>query len=1002
MFLSKSNIGARLLSCLILLGTAFSLCGFVANSAATASVLLRSALGPEWQFTNGPEFPGASGNFTIDQQVLRNDQATGVLTADFSAGGNYVGIRCQSLEANTQKMSVDVLSNARLLGVLIHDASGEMHFFELPLSGDASVWQTVTLDFTDSKLKPKASAGGDNDGKIQVPVRDLMFRVSPQSDRLKTITRLGNLQFGTAESSVSTSRVVQADAPGAFFFETEPLRFKLSAVFPKMRYQVTSWRGELLISSELPEGAESFLLPQLKRGFYELKLVADGVEITGSRSFAVVVDPATRKKGLSHPYSMDVAAIFIPSVKGLDGYRLFAELIRRAGAEVIRDRIGWHEVELTKGAFTFGPFDEYQKVLAEFGIKSSVTNHTAPRWAQADDKATLPNNPLDVYQFMRKLAERYGEQVVWEFWNEQDLIFFSHEPAWDFATMMKAAYLGIKAATPGQAVLPGAFCAPIDSGYNRTAMASGLSSYFDIFNNHIYDPLHKYPELVTALNSFLSDYGIPNMPIWITENGTRSEGPARIETRRPGYKEHSNEQEMIQTEFVVKSQILLQSLGVSRNFTFVLPPYFEGDGAKSWGLVREDYTAKPALAAFATLTAELGGARYLGEVSLPKGLRGFVFLQEDGTQSLIYWSESELDLDDDHKYGWSPEKPFLLNFTLAAKQPARLVDVFGTVQVLIPKSGLLELSANRYPQYLHGLNDLRIAKAAPLSRVAGARAVPLEKSIVMQLVLAKSERLQYDSFQRDALWINKKLEANDLLLRVWNLGEKKQRGRVELLQGAIAGTLPESMEIEAFGYKDIYFSLPSTAKRLTETYLIGGRFNQLPISPLAFPVIRRDRIVPGESKALLNAKNPNAWSKNSSAEELIIRKGEGEGAVRFDATFAAGIDRWIYPAITVPTPEKTLKDAIAIEFEIKSEQSAHTRVVMFTDEDTPKKQNTYVSFDFTVGEWTKCSVGIPNGIKKISSLQIGLNPGTLKASYQLRNISIRYGAFQPGGAFGNK
>ena len=53
----------------------------------------------------------------------------------------------------------------------------------------------------------------------------------------------------------------------------------------------------------------------------------------------------------------------------------------------------------------------------------------------------------------------------------------------------------------------------------------------------------------------------------------------------------------------------------------IVDAYNEQGGLKDWGVLRRDFSAKPAFAAFATLTDQLGDAQYLGQLDCGSGIR---------------------------------------------------------------------------------------------------------------------------------------------------------------------------------------------------------------------------------------------------------------------------------------------------------------------------------------------------------------------------------------------
>ena len=219
---------------------------------------------------------------------------------------------------------------------------------------------------------------------------------------------------------------------------------------------------------------------------------------------------------------------------------------------------------------------------------------------------------------------------------------------------------------------------------------------FFIFNIHTYARPQECPELLERIRAHLARHNVSDRPIWFTENGSSMEGNGQLDSYMTGLKVHSPEQEMIVAEFLPKMMIVLQSLGVDRDFFFVLSPYNERNGYKDWGLMRRDYTVKPGFAVFATLTDKLGSAQYEGTRKLGEGIRGFVYREPTGRKSLVFWSESEIDTE-----GGIPvinlKDAKAREFTLNLTGTFEGVDAFGTPFTAASKEGTLKLTATRMP-----------------------------------------------------------------------------------------------------------------------------------------------------------------------------------------------------------------------------------------------------------------------------------------------------------------
>ena len=100
----------------------------------------------------------------------------------------------------------------------------------------------------------------------------------------------------------------------------------------------------------------------------------------------------------------------------------------------------------------------------------------------------FPEDILTAYHFTKKAAEQFKNEIqVWEAWNEPELLGFNKEAPWEYASMMKAAYLGFKAGAPDHPVTNGSYCLdPAANEFAYAAFRNDLADYADIFNFHNY------------------------------------------------------------------------------------------------------------------------------------------------------------------------------------------------------------------------------------------------------------------------------------------------------------------------------------------------------------------------------------------------------------------------------------------------------------------------------------------------------------------------------------
>lgn len=833
-------------------------------------------------------------------------------------------------------------------------------------------WQRVVIDLDAANIdRSKAEA--------------LRIGANPGSPAMTFFLRKVEFLETPPTAGRSVTELVEAAAPAALFLDGRKPEFTVRDVSPGLAFEVFDRHDRVVASGPVPETGRLALAP-LPRGYYWLALSAPGREFRGARSFAVIPDPAGRRRSPASPYSMDIALSVI--VTDTASYKLgdrekemrfFIELARLAGVEFARERVNQKWAENTPGVYDWKLYNLSPRLFAEARIPLAATTHETSPWALAKEGGKLPRDLATAYTFGKKLAETFRGQIkVWEFWNEPDLPSFCTESAWEFAAMSKAGYLGFKAGDPRIPVTNGSFTIlPDENIFAEAVLRNDLAAYFDIFNFHIYENLNTYPGALAEWRRLLREAGAPNPPIWVTENGTRAEGLATLPTGVGNNLAHTPEQEMLLAEFVPKGQLLLQSLGVARTFNFVLPPVNEWGGTKDWGMIRRDYTAKPAFVSFATLTDQLAAAEYLGQPEMPQGIRAFLFRQPDNTRTLAFWSESELDVGGNTLSG----NEFRREFTVPLNAPGTLTDLFGTPEAVKPANGLLSLTATRYPAYLTGDFTLPVKTPAVKPGVAGSGLRELEKSIVLRV-------LPSDDFtlvgQRNLLLLSPEAKGRKLKLQAANFSGKTKRGKVTVEGGEIAG-LPAELALKPFEVRELELELPALPASNLRRYRFGGSFDGRPISRLELPVF----VFSPEAGELLTGSDEAAkWRANSSGK-LEISQDEAENAVRFDVTFPPGVDRWVYPELLL---QESLAGVVGISFEIKTEpmpEPSPGLVMLVAGDRKETGKSLGTPYQPSKGEWQEQFVAVkPDFADTVKQIRIGMNPRVDQATFRIRNLRI--------------
>ena len=765
----------------------------------------------------------------------------------------------------------------------------------------------------------------------------------------------------------------ESKAPSNVFYDSEQVEFKLKDGHRlPCSYRVADAFGREVATGPWPEnGYGTLMLKNLPRGYYTLML--DNKKKYAFReplSFTVVAKTNPNPESY---FAIDTAQSWLchayPDARfPNEKYERISELCLRAGVGIIRERLSWADTEKIPGQFTWDKYMRNADYLHSRGVTILGLYSDSPEWARMK-RWRMPDDLLAVYRYSKRTGKDFdGKMVAWEYWNEPDGHYAGS--AWELAAGAKAASLGFWAANPKLLMLTGSFCSYPLRTFVMTALKNDLLDYADIFNYHIYKELSQYPEIVKHLRDTLAKFRRPNMPIWITENGTRAEGLGVAESYRPNLMIHSPRQEMFVAEFLPKGLILLQNLGIARDFFFVLPAFNEG--RKDWGLVRRDQTVKPGYTAFANLNHQLSYARLLGEVILKKGVRAFLYEQKNGSQTLVVWSESEIDNADAEEKEIPVEIPQKNGKYTAANN-------FGTVFDVYSGKGKICLTATRYPLYIKGLHGLK-ADRKPLSAGIFERRKDKELAIVLRPILGKEFSISVESSEMSSI-------PGKMTLQVWNLSPENKQGKLTV-SGAKAEDLPSQVVLKPFEKKEyelvITPDLPNGAYKGKLEF--GGEFSGKPISRMVIPLLQT-AWMPSRD---LDYRDPAKWKANSPGT-MNISYDKSEDAIRFHTVFKQGAALWIYPEYVL-APSDSLKHAAGIRFEIKAEKKdiAHglafsTAIVSIDGKDQ------WLVYPAATDQWETRVVPFDNvNPEQVKNLRIGMNPKCNDFTYYIRNLKIYY------------
>lgn len=895
----------------------------------------------------------------------------------FGKGKSLAGIRQIRFKIRVTHLP----EGGKIVNRLVMFADG-MPRYTYPLPGKE--FKTVTIDVAKHVKNPE---------KVN------SIRIGLNTRNCDTVTyEIADLVFLTDQEAeaLAVEDFIRAAAPGGIFAQGQRLRFFSAAAFPELSWELRDWKGRTLDKGIWEKGAKELFLKPQKTGYYYLHFSSPEIKLEGKCTFMVVVDPKKRNVNSNSFFALDTAQSQLGR-PARDNYRfptpgweLISDAAKLVGTPIIRERYSYRRTAMEAGKYRWFEYETNADLLKARNIDVLGMYADAPPRVRGKLQ-NLPADLLETYIYNRDAVRHFKGRVrFWEFWNEPDLSYI-RAGAWDYAAAAKAAYLGIRAGDKDAvAVLAGIAWTPL-LPYNQLVMDNGLADYFDIFNVHTYRPLCEYGEMMDNVFAFMKKNRI-NTPVWFTETGSNAEGMGRRQSYMAAYKAHDDDQERILTEYLPKAMILQQFLGVDRNFFFVFGPYNENAGRKDWGMFRRDFTAKPCVAAFSTLSELFAAARCAGTLDVGEKVRGFLYELPDGSQSVALWARSELD-DLPNRPNLKPDKPFTATVTLPVKNgtyPGR--DVVGTPLTFSAGNNQLNVTVDRYPVYITGLSGLKPDKPFIARKTSNApERNDLDKTIVIRADFDDRFTLTGD---KEKLSLAGK--SGGLTIEVYNLSGKRKTGFLRQ-EGAKFSGIPEKITLEPFS-KQVFNSEVTpvfSGKNYSGRLKVTGIFERKPSSPLVIPVL-----APGQMLAnvrtldMENMLDPLNWRKNSSGK-MNIKYVSEEKAIQFDAVFPDGVGKWVYPEYVLQLPQESLAGATAVSFEIRTmgKRPGQSILMAVYSDEKEHGQSIYFRFPTITEKWEKRTILLERSKidpEKIKMLRIGMNPKESNSSFQLRNFKVYY------------
>jgi hypothetical protein len=315
----------------------------------------------------------------------------------------------------------------------------------------------------------------------------------------------------------------------------------------------------------------------------------------------------------------------------------FNPMLRDAGFTWLRIFDEWGWIQPTPDAWKWDQMDAKLADAKKNGLRMSGGLWYFAPWATPDGSTrTAPLKDINAWStYVTAAVNRYKSDIKhWEVLNEYNGSFgktASGDKVKDYVDLLVAASKAAKAADPEAKI--GMNCANFSLGFFDEVIKRGGAGHFDFVCFHPYENIGmamdgeeaSYLTMAGSIRKMLADNKQPtNTPIWITEAGVLVKH------------EPDPESDQLQAEGLVKLFVLSIAQGIDRVFWFEARGPAYGKGVDH-GLIREDWSLRPAYHGMKTMTGLLGPEpRFVGWLN-EENTYGFVF-ENAGKAVLVTWA----------------------------------------------------------------------------------------------------------------------------------------------------------------------------------------------------------------------------------------------------------------------------------------------------------------------------------------------------------------------------
>lgn len=480
--------------------------------------------------------------------------------------------------------------------------------------------------------------GGENDGRVRHPLRVVQL-ILERGDGPEGKGTLEALEL-EATTEVPQDRAItlvaapgQRESPFRLAFRCVGWNLLPEPLSGRLRMQVEDWEGRVLAEVEngwvLPAqgSAEQKFSVSVPEGltFAEARflLLASGQEPTlATATFtAPLATLGSPELEPASPWGMGLYLYRYPNTpEGLADLERAAALAQAAGVKWSREEFQWGRIEPQRGKFEWDFYDKMVDIAQRHGISIyGLLAYWSP-WTKPYTEEGIE----DFCRWAREVVRRFKGRIRhWEVYNEPN-IFFWQGPKELYPVLLRRAYEAIKEEDP-QAQVLGCSTAGIDQRFIQMCLEAGAP--FDVLTIHPYREQLEEGGFLQELRQVAALVG--GRPVWITEMGWA--------THVGGVSERE------QARQLARCYLTAVASGACSNISWY---DFRDDGTDpfynehNFGVVRRDFSPKPAYRALATLARLLPQAREAGQVEMGEGVWCFRYATALGPAYALWTGET--------------------------------------------------------------------------------------------------------------------------------------------------------------------------------------------------------------------------------------------------------------------------------------------------------------------------------------------------------------------------